>query len=102
MLRALAVVVAVACSSSAGAQAPARDTPVNATGTAHIRGRVTDAAGRPLGYVEIRAGNGTPNTANGLTDRDGRFDLANLPAGTYTVSAVKPTYVRSAWGEERP
>jgi hypothetical protein len=72
MLRALAVVVAVACSSSAGAQAPARDTPVNATGTAHIRGRVTDAAGRPLGYVEIRAGNGTPNT---VRDKATRFSL---------------------------
>lgn len=95
------MLLAVACSAIASGQPPLRDTSVKSPGTARIRGRVTDASGRPLGYAEIRAGNGGREAATGLTDREGRFDLADLPAGTYTVSAVKPTYLRAAWGEER-
>jgi len=102
MSRALALLLAVACSANADGQPPPRDDSVKPAGTARIRGRVTDAGGHPLGYADVRAGNGSGDAADGLTDRDGRFDLANLPAGTYTVSAVKPTYLRSAWGEERP
>jgi len=72
------------------------------TGTAVIRGRVIDASGRPLARVEIRAGNGSGQQANGLTGADGRYDLNSLPAGTFTVSAAKANYVRSSWGEQRP
>jgi protocatechuate 3,4-dioxygenase beta subunit len=95
------LVVLIATVPSRG-QAPARDTPTPAKGTASIRGRVVDATGKPLSRVEIRAGNGTGTQANGLTDGDGRYDLNELPAGTYTVNATKANYVRTAWGEARP
>jgi len=49
----------------------------------------------------MRAGSGTGSQAAALTDGEGRYELANLPAGTYTVSATKTNYVRTAWGEQR-
>ena len=104
MVRAVLCLVAVFVSSaSPRAQAPARDNPATPTGTASIRGRVVDASGNPLSRVEMRAGGGgNLQQANGLTDGDGRYDLNGLPAGTYTVVATKPNYVRTSWGEPRP
>jgi len=83
-------------------QPPPRDTPTTLNGTAIIRGRAVDAAtSRPLSRVEIRAGGTAGAQANGLTGADGRFDLTGLPAGTYTVTATKANYIRTAWGEQR-
>jgi hypothetical protein len=83
-------------------QPPARDNIAPAIGTASIRGRVVEVpSGRPLSKVEIRAGSGTGSQASGLTDAEGRYELPNLPAGTYTVAATKANYVRTAWGEQR-
>ncbi|HEY2152902.1 MAG TPA: carboxypeptidase-like regulatory domain-containing protein [Vicinamibacterales bacterium] len=82
---------------------PAREGP-SPSGTATIRGRAIDAAsGHGLSRVEMRAG---PNAgqANGrvvLTDGDGRYEIKGLPAGTYTIIASKPNYVRTSWGEAR-
>ncbi|HXI30405.1 MAG TPA: carboxypeptidase-like regulatory domain-containing protein [Vicinamibacterales bacterium] len=85
------------------AQAPARDT-VPSTGTAVIRGRVIAAAGqRALAKVEVRAVAGAQrvNTVV-LTDANGRYEIAALPAGRYIVSVNKPNYVRASYGERRP
>jgi len=83
-------------------QPPPRDNPAAATGTARLRGRVVEAnSGRPLSHVDIRAGSSTGQQGNAATDGEGRYDLTGLPAGTYTVIATKPNYVRTAWGEQR-
>jgi hypothetical protein len=82
---------------------PARDA-ASATGTAAIRGRVIDvASGHGLSRVEMRAGpNAGPNNGRVvLTDGDGRYEIKGLPAGTYTIIASKPNYVRTSWGEAR-
>ena len=82
---------------------PARDAP-SASGTAAIRGRVVDAAGHGLSRVEMRAGGPNAGQNNGrvvLTDGDGRYEIKGLPAGTYTIIASKPNYVRTSWGEAR-
>ena len=97
------VFIAAATASAVLAQAPARDAP-QPTGTAVIRGRVIAAAGqRPLARVEVHA------TASALhvnkvvvTDANGRYEIADLPAGRYIVSTNKPNYVRAAYGERRP
>ena len=103
MARAFVCLVALGFSAFGGAQPPARDTPP-AAGTASIRGRVTDATGRPLARAQVTAG---PNAGRiegrvVLTDGDGRYEIVNLPAGTYTIFATKTNYVRTAWGEQRP
>ena len=75
-------------------QPPARDNAAPASGTARIRGRVVESpSNRPLSRVEIRAGSGTGAQASALTDAEGRYELTDLPAGTYTVSATKANYV---------
>jgi protocatechuate 3,4-dioxygenase beta subunit len=94
-------------------QAPTRDTPSQATpardhqattGTGVIRGRIVEATGgHGLSRVEVRAG---PNAGQvtgriAYTDADGRYEIKNLPAGTYTIIAQKPNYVRTSWGEQR-
>src|SRR5690349_5880466 len=103
MARVWSLLVALGISSgiAAAQQPPPRDTPVFAKGTASIHGRVTDATGRPLSRVEIRAGNGQGQQATTLTDGDGKYDVTEMPAGVFTVIATKANYVRSAWGEQR-
>jgi hypothetical protein len=82
--------------------APARDAPPPA-GTAVIRGRVLVAgADRPLSRVEVRAFC-TPLKVNKavLTDGNGRYEIADLPAGRYTVSFSRGNYVRASYGARR-
>src|SRR5262245_64833610 len=87
---------------AARSQPPARDNVAPATGTARIRGRVVESPGnRPLSRVEIRAGSDTGPQASALTDAEGRYELTDLPAGTYTVAATKANYIRTSWGEQR-
>jgi Carboxypeptidase regulatory-like domain len=89
--------------ASALAQVPARDRPEPA-GTAVIRGRVMLATGdQPVARADVRA------TATSLkaprttkTDANGRYEITGLPAGRYTVSALKPNYVTASFGESRP
>ena len=105
MSRGVLCLVALSFSSLAPAQqTPARDTSAPATGSASIRGRVTDASGRPLSRVVVGAGP-SPAQVDGrsvLTDADGRYEIADLPGGTYTIYAEKPNYVHTSWGEQRP
>src|SRR6185503_2285963 len=98
-----AVLMAATAASTALAQAPARDTPAP-IGTAVIRGRVIAAAGqRPLAKVEVHATAGALHVNRVvLTDANGRYEIAELPAGRYLVSTNKPNYVRAAYGERRP
>jgi hypothetical protein len=95
--------MAAMAASAALAQAPARDTPAP-TGTAVIRGRVIAAAGqRPLAKVEVRATAGAVRVNRVVvSDANGRYEIADLPAGRYIVSTNKQNYVRASYGERRP
>jgi hypothetical protein len=103
MARAAVCLVALGFAAMASAQSPARDTSVAPVGTATIRGRVRVAgADRGLSKVEIRAVASAINvTKTALTDADGRYEIRELPAGRYVVSASKTNYLRSSFGERR-
>jgi hypothetical protein len=97
MSRVLLFLVTPGFSSVGLAQPPARDTSAAPGGTAVVRGRVA-AAGtdRPLARAEVRVQSG-PMRVNKvvLTGADGTYEVADLPAGKFNVTAVKPNYVRA-------
>lgn len=104
MARAIAWLVSVAWASLAAAQPPPpRDNPA-AVGAAVIRGRVTAAGSeQALPHVEVRAVSGPLRVNKAvLTDADGRYEISELPAGKFTVTAFKSNYVRAAYGQRRP
>jgi hypothetical protein len=107
MSRAVAVVVAslVVSAGPAAAQPPARDRAASAaTGTARISGRVVSADdGRPVRAVVVRisaAELGEPKST--VTDPDGRYEIAELPAGRFMVTAMKAGFVTISHGQTRP
>jgi len=64
-------------------------TPIPTKG--HIAGIVKDASGNPIEGVNV--------TANGyfdITDANGRYNITNVPAETYTVTASKDGYESSS------
>ncbi len=95
--------LSIAQPARATSQAPARDRPEPA-GTAVVRGRVTLAGSdQPLARVDVRATSAalkTPRTVK--TDAGGRYEISGLPAGRYVVSASKPNFVDTAFGQKRP
>ena len=91
----LCLVALVVLPAAAWAQppVPARDTAPR-TGTATIRGRVlADGTDKALPRTQIRATSDKSQTFDANTDGDGRYELKQLPAGLYTVSASRSNYV---------
>jgi hypothetical protein len=106
----LALLVAVNGASIAG-QRPAGPVPrqparaQNAVDplTASIQGRVVSAdTGAPIRRAEVRAMNERNMSRLVTTDGDGRFDLRDLPAGEYRLTASKTGYVSLSYGQRRP
>jgi Carboxypeptidase regulatory-like domain len=84
-----------------GGLAP-RDAAPNAKGTAILRGRVLNTEGRPLRRVQIRLGGelipeGRTASTNGL----GRWEIRELPAGRFSLSASRAGYLPSQFGQKR-
>ena len=84
---------------------PARDaTAGEKKGTAIIKGRVVTAdGGRPLRRVQISVS--SPDLSeprNVSTTTQGTFELKELPAGRYTVSASRAGFLRLQYGQRRP
>ena len=79
---------------------PARDAP---RGTAIIRGFVVAADnGAPVRRAQVRvSGQGGPNRL-ATTDDKGRFEVRDLAAGRYIVTASKGGFVTLAYGQQRP
>jgi hypothetical protein len=83
----------------------AQDPPGNPAATGIIRGVVTAAGtGRPLRGVEVRIQGGAIPLFEprfGRTDEQGRYELAGLAPGRYTLTATKAGYLTIAYGQLR-
>ena len=72
-------------------------------GTAVLKGQVLAASGGPVRRVQVRAmsmesrGGGVTST-----DADGRYEIRDLPAGRYNLTATKGGFVQSDYGQRRP
>jgi hypothetical protein len=78
--------------------------PTEKVGTAVLSGRVVAAdTGKPLRRALVRASSAeTPQGRSVSTDADGRWQLKNLPAGSYRVMISKGGFVDIAYGQLRP
>jgi hypothetical protein len=92
-----------------GPQQPARDTPAQrddaaTTPAGLIAGRVVAAdTGRPVKRARVSVSAAElPGGRGVLTDDDGMFQIVELPAGRYTVSASKSGFVSLTYGQRRP
>jgi hypothetical protein len=84
---------------------PARDTSATERkGTAVIKGRIVTAdGGRPLRRVQVTVT--SPELAearNVSTSAQGLFEVKELPAGRYTLSASRAGFLRLQYGQRRP
>jgi 5-hydroxyisourate hydrolase-like protein (transthyretin family) len=86
-----------------GQPPPARDN-ATAPATAIIRGHVFDAStGRPLRKVQVRAT--SPELRENrmsMTDNNGGWEIKNLAAGRYQLTAQKGSFVTLQYGQTRP
>lgn len=91
--------------SGARSSTPPRDaTPETKKGTAVMKGRVVTADGaRPLRRVQISVSSpelGEPRSVS--TGTQGTFEVKDLPAGRYTVSASRAGFLGLNYGQRRP
>ncbi len=96
--------IAWACGAAAQTPQPPRDTSAPPTATARIAGRVVSADnGRAVKRARILATAAElPQARVGLTDDTGAYELADLPAGRYTVVASKTGFIALSYGQRRP
>jgi protocatechuate 3,4-dioxygenase beta subunit len=74
-------------------------------GTAVIKGRITAAdTGRPLrrARVTARAAELGQRGRDVSTDADGRYEIRDLPAGRYSLTVSRSSYLRLSYGQRRP
>jgi protocatechuate 3,4-dioxygenase beta subunit len=85
--------------------APPRDAagPPQAPATAIVRGRITAAANdRPLHRVRVTLDGGIPNAPSAVTDTRGEFEISDVPAGSYRLTATRAGYLTIQYGQRRP
>src|SRR5688500_8773707 len=88
-------------------QRPARAQPQRVEaprGTAIMRGQIVSAdSGTPIRRAQVRIN--APEVREGrvaTTDQQGRFEIKELPAGRYTMTASKAGFVTLQYGQRRP
>ena len=91
-----------------GAAAPGMPSPrergTARSGTATLRGRVVSSqTGTPLrrAQVTLIAAEGQMRRV-ATTDGEGRYEFRELPAGRFSISAIKGGYVTQQYGQRRP
>ena len=90
----------------AGEQAPARDAAfVSTTGTSTVSGTVVndEEQAQPVRRAIVTlTGPDLRPSRGAVTDDEGRFAIANLPAGRFTLTVSRAAYVTSVYGAKRP
>jgi hypothetical protein len=72
-------------------------------GTSVLRGFVVAAdTGSPIRRAQVRLSGQGLSSRIATTDADGRFEIRELPAGRYTLSASKGGFVTLQYGQRRP
>src|SRR5262249_26765850 len=97
--------VMLAAGIAVAAQQTARDAAPPRPGTASIDGTlVAIDSGRPVrrARVSLTSAAGTSVGQSVTTDDLGVFTFKDLPAGAYTLTASKPGYLDSIYGQRRP
>jgi hypothetical protein len=87
-----------------GLDLPGRGRGQQVQGTASIRGLVTSAdTNSPVRRAQVRATSPDTRSARlSTTDADGRFELKDLPAGRWTITASKGGFVTQQFGQRHP
>ncbi len=82
---------------------PPRDTAAaEKKGTGVIRGRVTNTEGRALRRVQVRlSGESIPEGRNVSTNGLGKFEIRELPAGRFALTATRAGYLQMSFGQTR-
>ena len=84
---------------------PTRDQrPTTSVGNGVIRGQVVDGvSGAPVARATVRvfAPEVRDRSPSVVTNDEGRFEIRELPAGKFTVSATKAPYVGGTYGQTR-
>ena len=97
----------IAAAAIVAMQGPVRDSPsrVSREGTASLAGTVVAAGGTsatPIRRVVVTlTGTGISTFVQSVTDDQGRFAFAGLPAGRFSLTAEKPAYLKSYFGSTR-
>ena len=85
-----------------GGQGQARDQARGPQGTASIAGRVLTAdSGRPVKRASVIVSGGGRGGRSTVTDDQGRYQIAELGAGTYSITASKNGFVDAIYGQRR-
>lgn len=97
----------LALADAAFAQRPARAAPARVDaprGTAILRGQIVAAdTGSPIRRAQVRVTSPDAREARvAATDAQGRFEIRELPAGRYTMTASKGGFVSLQFGQRRP
>ena len=76
-------------------------------GTATLRGRITSADGKPLRRARLALALASPVGAapalpSASTNAQGLFELRDVPAGTYRLTATRAGYLSLQYGQRRP
>ena len=71
-------------------------------GTGVISGKITNTEGRPLRRVQLRlSGESIPEGRTASTNGLGKFEIRDLPAGRFNLSASRAGYLPMAFGQTR-
>ena len=102
---ALIIVASLGIGAEAQTPIPPRDRSAPPpSGTGRIRGRVVAAdTGAPLRRAQIHLGSSELRVSRTVsTDADGRFEVADLPDGSYFLTVARNGYASLQFGQQRP